>query len=511
MEALLELPPEFRRAAIRRLPRAVRRRLPFVWEIWGRPDQVWRPSDHTYTVYLAGRGWGKTRVGAEAVRYVAERPWLAGGRRPRGRGDTRCGEGAIIGIAGRTANDVNQTMLYGPSGLITKSPAWFRPHHNKSDKTLIWPNGAMARLMSGDVPASFRGPNFGFFWGDELPHWARAADSWAMAKLSLRHGEHARAVLTTTPLGTEEIVRLVYQTGEDGSPIPDADAIDGFAENPNTRIVRGSTYDNVANLAASFVEEIVGDYEGTDLGEQELHGRIILDVPGALWSSGWFRRCSFPELPDLRHVVLAIDPAVKQGSGGRKAEKPETGMVVLGLGVDDRIYLLADATGDYSPKGWATVAHKLCAEYGVDTITEEDNNGGELVSANLETYGMPRGVRIVPVTAHRSKERRARMVNGLWEKGQVVHVGDSRRWRALEWQLTHWSPQAGGLADRMDAVVWGAIHILGGGGDLAKLRALGNRDVWSQVADRLADPERRRGPSREPRRRGPSRDRGEMD
>lgn len=490
--------PRQRVKAFRKMPRRERRRLLYAWRIWARPDQYWEPGPEVFTVYLAGRGWGKTRVGAEAVIHVARHPELCGGRACKGPGDSTYGEGGIIGIAGRTANDVNQTMLYGPSGIMTISPPWFRPVHNKADKTLTWPNGVVARLMSGDVPDSFRGPNFGFLWADELPHWKRADWSWKNAKLALRHGEHPRCIVTTTPLGTSEIVELVFETDDEGSPIPDPEAVDGYREKADVRIVRGSTYDNAANLASNFVSTVIGEYAGTDVGEQELEGRILLEVPGAIWRQDWFRRCDLAEVPDLRHVVLAIDPAVS-----KKRKSAETGMVVAGLGEDNRIYLLEDASGKYSPKEWAAKAFELCTRWGVETVVEEENNGGELVAANLENYPRFR-VPIEAVRAHKSKERRARMVSPGWQHGGMVHAGDSRMWRHLEWQMTHFDPgkpEADQRADRMDAAVWAAIYLRGGGDDLSTLKALGNRNAWELIKQRFEErdgrqPRRRRGKKR---------------
>ncbi len=176
-ERWASLPAEAREAfmAARFPSPAARAALRYDREWWCRPEQIWTPGPETYTLITAGRGWGKDYAGSHTCHYVASRPELCGGRPARGPDDRRAGAGALMGIAGRTANDVNQTMIDGDSGIMATCDPALRPEWNKRDCTLTWKTGVKARLMSGDVPASFRGPNFGFLWADELPHWARAA------------------------------------------------------------------------------------------------------------------------------------------------------------------------------------------------------------------------------------------------------------------------------------------------------------------------------------------------
>jgi len=262
----------------------------------------------------------------------------------------------------------------------------------------------------------------------------------------------------------------------------------------------------VANLAENFLADVVGEYEGTDLGEQELYGRVILEVPGAIWRQDWFRRCESDEVPELRRVILAIDPAVTKGK-----HSAETGMIVAGLGEDNRVYLLEDASAKYSPKEWAEKAFSLCTLWGVDEIVEEENNGGELVEANLRNYSRLR-VPVRAVRAHKSKERRARMVAPSWQHGHVIHVGPSRRWRHLEWQQTHFDPskpERDQRLDRLDAAVWALIALRGDGDDLSKLRSLGNRDAWETIRAKIE--ERGDGPIRKPRKKRRGRPPGASD
>ena len=481
MTRLLALEPSDRRAVVKSMPPQARLRLVHDWRFWGRPDQVWRPGPELFTVYLAGRGWGKTRVGAEAVRHVADNPELCGGRRKKGPGDTKHGTGGQIGIAGRTANDVNETMLYGPSGLMSISPPWNRPRHYPSKKLLLWPNGVIARLFSGDVPDSFRGPNIGFLWADELAHWSRIAKSWKTAKLALRHGDKPRVVVTTTPIGIQTLIELIYRC-KDGIPIPVGD---GYKPHPSTRIVHGSTYDNVANLAPDFLTEIVSEYEGTEEGDQELHGVVLLGVRGAPWSREWFRRCELDEVPEFVRVIVAVDPTVSEGAETSEGDPCECGIVVVGLGVDGRLYLLEDASGVMSPKAWGSKVVQCADAWSADRIVAEENQGGELVRMTIAAANPRKRYRIQLVRATRDKFTRFALAAPLWQHERAVHVGSPRRYVRIEHQMVTANPNrpiAGQQLDRVDAVTWGALALLGDGTDRKRLSMLGNVAAARKIA-----------------------------
>lgn len=414
---------------------------------WLRPEQTWQPDTGAIiTAYLAGRGWGKTLTGASAVDYVAHHPVLCGGR---GYG-TRPGEGGVIGIAGRTFNDVMETMLDGPSGLLKAVPAWRRPELFIAKKKLVWPNGVVARLMTGDEPASFRGPNFGFLWADEVAHWIRGRDAWDNAMFGLRHGDRPRAIITTTPIGSPLMASILYETDEAGTPRVGDDGLP--LRRADVDIVRGSTFDNLSNLGDTY-RSLIARYEGTRLGLQELHGEVLLDNPASVIKRAWIRRIDkSPEREHLR-IVVAVDPAVTSGEGSA-----ESGIIVAGLHqATGRIYMLADLSGRLTPSEIDATVTRACTEYGAREIVVEDNNGGDFLEAAL--VEAKRVGRVMRCRATKSKRDRWGLVAGEWERGHVIHVGDVRRWLTVEHQICDTDPNQGGRSDRGDAAVWAVLHL----------------------------------------------------
>ena len=236
---------------------------------------------------LAGRGFGKTRTGAELVRArVAARS----ARR--------------IALVAPTAADARDVMVEGESGILAISPPWDRPRYEPSKRRLTWPNGAVATLYSADEPERLRGPQHDAAWCDELASW-RYPEAWDMLMFGLRLGTDPRVVVTTTPRPTKLIRELLAD--------------------PTVVVTRGTTYENRANLAPDFLEQIVRKYEGTRLGRQELEAEILDDVPGALWSRGVIEAARADSAPHFVRVVVAIDPAATSGEGA-----DETGIIVAG-------------------------------------------------------------------------------------------------------------------------------------------------------------------------------------
>lgn len=461
--------------------------------------------DNESHLYLAGEGMvptHNTTAGAHATHYVAAHPELCGGRPSLGPDDIRAGTGAVIGIAGRTAKDVNRTMVDGDTGIMASCDPALRPRWNKQDGELVWPNGVVARLMTGDVPTSFRGPNFGWLWADELPHWSRAEASWSAATDALRKsskGQHPRALITSTPLGTALILALAFLL-LDGQPIkapPGTDPLDivqGYLRNPETRVIGGSTYDNASNLSERFLSRTVGKYAGTVIGDQEIGGLIRLAIPGALWIQDWFHRCEDHEVPTLDRRAVFVDPTASDGIKVKRSEDVcECGIIGAGMvSGGRRVYSLHDRSLVARPRDWADQVVTLALEIDAQTIVAEGNNGGDMVreaveSAWLRRRGEHMGRRkpaIELVTATRNKTERAEFAAPAWEQGKVIHAGPARRWVGLEGQMTSFDPNrphAHQPSDRMDAAVWQVLYFLGDGTDRTRVRALTDAEGMARV------------------------------
>jgi predicted phage terminase large subunit-like protein len=371
------------------------------WWYWARPNQLPPPGDWRLWLILAGRGFGKTRTGVEWVRRNVE--------------TNRLGR---LGLIGRTAAD--------ESGILATARPSFRPRYEPSKRRLTWPNGAIATTYSAEEPDTLRGPQHDGILADELAAW-KYPETWDMAMFGLRLGPNPRAVGATTPRPTKLIRELMTA--------------------PTTALTVGTTYDNLANLPAAFVEQIIRKYEGTRQGRQELLAEILADVPGALWTYAMLedRRPA----PDLTRVVVAIDPAVTSGE-----DSDESGIVVAGLGIDGRGYVLADRTCRLSPDGWARRAVRAFDDHAADVIVAEVNNGGEMVRATLATVRPTISYRAVH--ASRGKQIRAQPIAALYEQGRVSHV---EVFTELEEQLTTWTPESGASPDRLDALVWALTEL----------------------------------------------------
>lgn len=404
------LPDEQRRALLDDLSDEDCNDLLYDWRTWGRADQFAPPGDWRTWLILAGRGWGKTRTGAEWVRAEVE-----AGKRGR------------LALIGATAADVRDVMVEGESGIMATARPSFRPVYEPSKRRLTWPNGAIATTYSADEPDRLRGPQHDGAWPDELAAW-RYPEALDMLMFGLRLGSDPRSVVTTTPRPTKLIRELIAA--------------------PTTTVTTGSTYDNLANLAPAFAEQIIRKYEGTRLGRQELLAEILTDVPGALWTYAMLedRRAA----PDLTRVVVAIDPAVTSGE-----DSDETGLIVAGLGIDGRGYVLADRSCRLSPDGWARRAVAAFDDHSADLVVAEVNNGGDMVEHTIKT--IRKTLPYKKIHASRGKQTRAQPVAALYEQGRVSHV---EVFSELEEQLTTWTPESGTSPDRLDALVWALTELM---------------------------------------------------
>jgi predicted phage terminase large subunit-like protein len=413
--SLASLPHTARAKILGEFTRTERQRLAWVWPVWARPDQLPPPREWRTWLILAGRGWGKTRTGAEWVRdQVAAK---------------RAGRLALVA---RTAADVRDVIVEGESGILAISPKGDRPIWEPSRRRLTWPTtGAIATTYSAEEPDQLRGPQHDGAWADELASW-RYADAWDQLRFGLRLGDDPRVVVTTTPRPTKIIRDLMTES--------------------DTVVTRGRTRDNRANLAPGVVAELERRYAGSRLGRQELDGEVLDDSAGALWRWGWIDAARVTKAPDLRRIVIAVDPATTSHD-----ESDETGIVVAGLGFDGRGYVIEDLSGRFRPEEWAQIVARAFERHRADAVIAETNQGGDMVSTVLRACGAT-GLPVRTVHAKRGKVLRAEPVAVLYEQGRVSHVGALAR---LEDQLTTWDPAASSASpDRMDALVYALTEML---------------------------------------------------
>lgn len=386
-----------------------------IWRKIARPNQL--PPDGNWSIWLilSGRGFGKSRAVNE---WAIEQARL----RPRSRG----------ALVAATAGDVRDVVVEGESGIMNIAPSDFMPLYEPSKRRLTFPNGSIATTFSADEPNRLRGPQFHWAICDELAAWNAPEAALDMLLMGVRLGQDPRIAISTTP-----------------RPIP---IISRLLQDPTCAVVRGSTYENRANLAPKWFSDIISKYEGTRLGRQELEGELLDDVLGALWKRGMI--VNLTKAPEaFRRVVVAIDPAATNTDGSA-----ETGIVVGAVGESGQFFILDDLTLSASPDGWARQAVTGYYKYSGDRIIGEANNGGDMVEYTVRT--VDDAVPFKKVHASRGKATRAEPIVALYEQGRVAHIGV---FRELEDQMCNWVPGIGASPDRVDALVWCLTELLDGG------------------------------------------------
>lgn len=420
-EQLIALPAAERMKRLRRLTPAQAELLRYKWDLWSRAEQRPPPGDWTTWLIMAGRGFGKTRAGAEWVRAAARDP------------DAR------IALVGASLGEVRAVMVEGDSGVLSVCPPGQLPTYEPSLRRLQWPGGAQATLYSAAEPEALRGPQHSHAWCDEIAKWdnagERAVKAWDNLMLGLRLGEHPRVLATTTP----RAVPLLRRVRAD----------------PATVCVTGSSEANRDHLPARFLDGIRRTYGSTALGRQELDGELIDDIDGALWTRALLEQCRTDMAPAApRRTVVAVDPPAS-------ATGDACGIVVATLGEDGLAYVLADASVEHaSPERWARAAAQAAREWQADRVVAEANQGGAMVGSVLRAADVSLPLKLVH--ASRGKLARAEPVAALYEAGRVRHAGTFPR---LEDELC--GLMAGGAyagpgrsPDRADALVWALTELM---------------------------------------------------
>lgn len=381
-----------------------------------RPNQIAPEGDWDIWMILAGRGFGKTRSGAEWVREQVK----AGSRR--------------IALVAETQKDLEEVMIEGDSGLLSIFPPNEKPEYRKKPVRLTFKNGAIALGYNATQPDQLRGPQFDAAWCDELAKWRYARETWDQLQFGLRLGDHPRQIVTTTPRPIELIKAIV--AGSEGE----------------AHVTRGRTLDNKSNLAATFLTKIENRYAGTRLGRQELEGEILGDLPGALWRLGdidLFRRTEAPE--NISRIVVAVDPAVTNTD-----QSDEHGVIVAGI-EGQTGSVLEDGSVRGSPLQWARRAIALHDKYAADGIVVEVNQGGDMVAQTLRSVRSD--LNIIEVRATRGKHVRAEPIAALYEQGRVHHVGSFPELENQMTMMTSAGYEGENSPDRLDALVWALTEL----------------------------------------------------
>ncbi len=376
---------------------------------------------------LAGRGWGKTFTGAhDAVQYCLTH------------------DNIIYAVVAPTAGDLRRVCFDGPSGINTIVPqeSLWSGHgkaYNMGTNELRFANGSLIQGFAAIEPNRLRGPQFHRAWADELAAW-RYSEAWDQLQFGLRLGRYPQAVVTTTPRPTPIIRELV--------------------NDPGTKVVTGSTFENEANLAPKAIKKLKEKYEDTRLGRQELYAELLDDVEGALWKRFYLDETRVKDYPKMKRVIVAIDP-----SATKSDEADEVGMFVAGLGENDHCYIFEDLSGSLSPHQTCVKAVNAYSLWDADRIVAEANNGGDWIEMGLRQ--VKSDISYKKLHASRGKQARAEPVAALYEQKRVHHVGTFGQ---AEDELCTWEPNTGMASpNRLDAIVWAVTELMLQGSGIATL------------------------------------------
>lgn len=419
---------------IQQLPDQQVEDLLYDWKSWARPEQLEPPGlDWNIWLYLAGRGAGKTKTGAE---WIKER--------------VASGNARFIALVSQSAGDARDVMVEGESGILSVYPDKKKPKYEPSKRRIVWSNGAQATIYTAEDPDQLRGPSHDTAWVDEIAAFRHVERLWSNLMFGLRLGD-SKCFISTTPRPIQFIKNLIIRSiNLDANKELRTKTVFPPDRIRDIYVTKGSTYDNKENLSHVFLNQIITQYEGTRLGRQELQAEILEDIEGALWNRDTLdkNRVDSVKLEDLTKIVVALDPTVSTAENAT-----ETGMIVMGKHKDGDGYMLADHSLTASPDGWARAAVNAYHQWEADRIIAEKNNGGEMVSLTINTVDKTIPVHLV--WASRGKMTRAEPVAALDEQGKLHLVGIYPK---LEDELCTYDGE-GNSPNRLDAYVWAATEL----------------------------------------------------
>ena len=374
---------------------------------------------HYIWLILAGRGWGKTRTGAQDIAlYALKNP------------------NTICAVVAPTHGDLRRVCFGGPSGLISIIPkecfleSKDQKGYSSSVAEIRLHNGSKIIGYAAQEPDRLRGPQFHRAWCDEIAAW-RYPEAFDQLMFGLRLGENPQCVITTTPKPTKLIKELVGRE--------------------DVYVTSGSTFENEANLAKSALAMLKEKYEGTTLGRQELYAEIVDNLEGALWTHELIEEARLKDDTErqLTQIIVAVDPAVTANENS-----DETGIVVVGKDHNNEFYVLEDLSGRHTADKWGKIAINAFYEWEADRIVAEVNNGGDLVERLIRN--IDHNVSYRSVRATRGKILRAEPIAALYEQRRVHHIGALPE---LESQMCSYTGEANSSPDRLDALVWGITEL----------------------------------------------------
>tara|TARA_Y100000004_G_scaffold194027_1_gene257755 strand:+ start:1079 stop:2119 length:1041 start_codon:yes stop_codon:yes gene_type:complete len=335
-----------------------------------------------------------------------------------------------------THGDLRRVVFSGESGImnIIDRDLLAPSGYNKSENEITFFNGSKIVGFPAQEPDRLRGVQFHRAWCDELASW-RYSESFDNLQMALRLGDNPKTIITTTPRPTKLIKSIVKRK--------------------DTKVIKGSTFENEKNLAPSAIAMLKERYHGTRIGRQELFAEILEDVEGALFNVDLIERNRVKELPQMKRIVVAIDPAVTSN----QETSDETGIIVAGRGEDDKFYIINDSSQISSPDQWISKAISLYYQYECDRIVAEVNNGGDLIERLLRTKDTH--VSYNSVRATRGKYVRAEPISALYEQNKVHHLG---YFKDLEEQMCQFTGNnVKSHDDRVDALVWALTSLQSSG------------------------------------------------
>ena len=390
------------------------------WEQIARPNQLAPPGNWNVWMILAGRGFGKTRSAAEAIKK-----WILSGNYKR------------IALVANTIQEARQVMVEGESGLLTISSDSEdeKPEFLSSRRLLIWPNGAIATLYGAEHYEHLRGPQFDAAWIDEFAKFQYPRETFEQLSFALRLGTNPKVILTTTPRPIQFIKDLMKRE--------------------DVVTVRGTSLENIDNLSPTFLKQL--EYlKGTRLEAQEIYAEILENQQNTLWSWEDIEACYKNPPHFLDNVVIGVDPAITSTDSS-----DETGIIVAGMDAIGKAYVLDDLSISATPNIWAERVVDAYHKYGARLVVVERNAGGELLDNLIKSIDFD--IKIKPVYAHKSKLTRAEPIVLLYQKKMIFHA---RQFHKLEMQMATYEPKSKS-PDRLDAMVWAMselFHISGNNG-----------------------------------------------